>query len=52
MTHSTNLKGMVPRPEIPASLEAMDEAIASGATRKFRIRRPDPPHHARARHNP
>lgn len=30
----THLKGMVPRPEYPASLEEMDEAIARGATRK------------------
>ena len=28
------LKGMVPRPASPVSLEEMDEAIARGATRK------------------
>ena len=28
------LKGMVPKPGFPVSLESMDEAIARGATRK------------------
>lgn len=30
----TQLKGMVPKPESPVSLETMDEAIASAVTRK------------------
>ena len=30
----TRLKGMVPKPEIPVSLEEMDAAIAREATRK------------------
>ena len=51
MTHCAKLKGMVPTPEFPASLEAMDKAIVSGATRKNRTHRPDPPHRTRARRN-
>ncbi len=30
----TQLKGMVPRPETPLSVEAMDEAVAKAAARR------------------
>jgi AbrB family looped-hinge helix DNA binding protein len=33
-TRATALKGMVPPPKRPLSLQEMDEAIASGAARK------------------
>ena len=36
----TRLKGMVRKPGAPASLMEMDEAIASGATRKLGTGRP------------
>ena len=30
----TQLKGMVPKPELPVSLEAMDEAVARAVARR------------------
>ena len=34
----TQLKGMVPKPEIPISLEEMDSAVARAAARRSSIR--------------
>ncbi len=34
----TQLKGMVPKPAVPVSLEEMDAAVARAAARRFSIR--------------
>jgi antitoxin PrlF len=36
---TARLKGMIPKPAKPASLEEMDRAIAEGATERFRRRK-------------
>jgi AbrB family looped-hinge helix DNA binding protein len=36
---TARLKGMIPKPAQPASLEEMDRAIAEGATERFRRRK-------------
>jgi AbrB family looped-hinge helix DNA binding protein len=36
---TARLKGMVPKPAQPVSLEEMDRAIAEGATERFRRRK-------------
>ena len=36
---TARLKGMIPRPARPVSLEEMDRAIAKGATERFRRRK-------------
>ena len=36
---TARLKGMVPKPAQPVSLEEMDRAIADGATERFRRRK-------------
>jgi AbrB family looped-hinge helix DNA binding protein len=36
---TTRLKGMIPKPTQPVSLEEIDRAIAEGATERFRRRK-------------
>jgi AbrB family looped-hinge helix DNA binding protein len=36
---TTRLKGMIPKPAQPVSLEEIDRAIAQGATERFRRRK-------------